>query len=213
MNNWYRIVLTGGPGGGITTLIKELLCTPVWSDRIAVLPEAVSMMQQINISAEKQLFQRIVVHFQIALEDGLACALDSKESRTILCHRGSLDPLAYWLDCGWPQDEFFEFTGTRLEEHYSRYDAVIHLVTAADGASEYYTRWPNSHRTESIEQAIQLDLLLHQVWSGHPRYFHLDNNNRSWTEKAQEAKAILETLMGVARESNIPGGNRGIVNG
>jgi len=49
--------------------------------------------------------------------------------RLVLCHRGSLDPLAYWLAYGWTEGWFFACTVTTRQEHYSRYDAVIHLVT------------------------------------------------------------------------------------
>ena len=185
------IVLTGGPGGGKTTLIEELQKDPVWMHRISALPEAISLMRQIGVSAREQLFQRVMVHLQMALEDGLDHALGSGDSRTILCHRGSLDPLAYWLDCGWPEEEFFTFTGTSLEEHYQRYAAVIHLVTAADGAEQHYTRWPDAHRPEEIEDAVRLDRLLNQVWHGHPQYYRLDNEGCDWASKSRAAREIL----------------------
>ena len=104
------------------------------------------MMRHVGLSPRGKLFQRVMVHLQIALEDGLNRALGPNDSRAILCHRGSLDPLAYWLDRGWQEDEFFTFTGTTLEMHYQRYAVVLHLVTAADGAAEYYKRWPDAHR-------------------------------------------------------------------
>lgn len=37
-----------------------------------------------------------------------------------------------------------------------RYDAVVHLVTAADGAENFYTLANNEVRTESIEQAVEI---------------------------------------------------------
>ena len=36
----------------------------------------------------------------MALEDGLNDALGSQDPRCIICHRGSLDPLAFWLSTG-----------------------------------------------------------------------------------------------------------------
>lgn len=193
------IAVTGGPGGGKSILIEELLHDPAWSGRIAVLPEAISLIRQIGVSPREQLFQRVMVHLQMALEDGLERALGDSHPRTILCHRGSLDPLAYWLDRDWSLEAFFAFTGTSLEEHYRRYTAVIHLVTAADGASAHYTRWPQAHRPEEVEDAIRIDQLLHHAWRGHPAYYRLDNEGRDWEAKSQAARAILAGLLSANR--------------
>lgn len=189
------VVLTGGPGGGKTTLIEELARDPPWAGRFAALPEAIHHMRFINISARERLFQRVMVHLQISLEDGLDRALGLDDPRAILCHRGSLDPLAYWLDRGWPEEEFFTFTGTKRQDHYRRYTAVIHLVTAADGAPAYYARWPDAHRPEQIKDALRLDGLLHDVWRDHPHYYRLDNEGRDWPAKAEEARRVLSGLL------------------
>jgi hypothetical protein len=141
---------------------------------------------------------RLAVEIRCSLEEGLACALDLADLHLILPHRGTLDPLdplAYWLDRGWPEAEFFAFTGTNRVEHYRRYAAVIHLVTAADGAPARYTRWPGAHRPEQIEDAIRLDRLLHQVWRDHPHYYRLDNERKDWPAKSGEARRILSGLL------------------
>jgi hypothetical protein len=153
-------------------------------------------LRNVNISPQEKLFQRVMVQMQIAMEDGLTHALEADERNIILCHRGSLDPLAYWLDRGWPEEEFFVYTGTTRAEHYQRYGVVIHLVTAADGAVEHYKRYPDAHRPETPQQAIHLDRLLQQVWSGHPRYFRIDNVNCVWSTKAQKAQKLLTKICG-----------------
>ena len=189
------IVLTGGPGGGKSTLLEELRHDPVWSGQFAALPEAIFMMRHVGISPRVRLFQRVMVHLQIALEDGLDQALGSGDPRPIFCHRGSLDPLAYWTDRGWPEEVFFKYTETTQEQHYRRYNAVIHLVTAADGAEEHYARWPEAHRPEQIVDAIRLDGLLHRVWRDHPCYHRIDNVGKSWKGKAEKARGILSDLL------------------
>ena len=151
------IVLTGGPGGGKSTLIEELRRDPAWVARFVALPEAVHYARFTNISPQDKLLQRVIVHLQMALEDGLDRALGPEDSRPIICHRGSLDPLAFWRQRGWPVDEFFPFIGICREDHYRRYAGVIHLVTAADGVPREYTRWPVAHRPEEPEEAIRLD--------------------------------------------------------
>jgi hypothetical protein len=184
-------VLTGGPGGGKTALIRELAADPAWRGRLLALPESIAVAGQTGVSPREPLFQRLMVEVQRGMEDAVARALGLDDRRIVLCHRGTLDPLAYWLDRGWPEEEFFAFTSTTRAEHYGRYAVVIHLVTAADGAVEHYRRWPDAHRPELPEDAIRLDRLLERVWSGHPHYHRVDNTGRDWLAKAAEARAIL----------------------
>ncbi len=91
-----------------------------------------------------------------------------------------------------------------MEEHYRRYEAVIHLVTAADGASLHYTRWPEAHRPEGIEDAVRLDGLLHYVWRDHPQYHRLDNEGRDWASKSQAAREILAGVTHAGNRGNSP---------
>jgi predicted ATPase len=99
------IVLTGGPGGGKTALIEELRRDPFWRGRVAVLPEAISLMGGLGVSPQEKRFQRLMVALQMALEDALRAALDDRSPRLVLCHRGSLDPLAYWRARGWAEGD------------------------------------------------------------------------------------------------------------
>jgi hypothetical protein len=56
-----------------------------------------------------------------------------------------------------------------------RYEAVIHLVTSADGATEFYTNTNNEARYESSKDAIELDKKLINAWVGHPHFSIIDN--------------------------------------
>jgi len=183
---------TSSHKGGKTTLIEELACDSAWVVRFVALPEAIALMRFLNLSPREQLFQRAMVHLQMALEDGLDRALGLEDPRAILCHRGSLDPLAYWLARGWAEEEFFACTATTRREHYARYDAVIHLVTAAEGALHAYQRYPEAHRPEMLQEAVHLDHLLRRVWGGHPRYVLIDNAGRDWHAKSAAARQALE---------------------
>jgi len=189
------IALTGGPGGGKSSLIEDLRQDPDWAGCFVALPEAVQYARFLGISPGEKLFQRAVVHLQIGLEGGLVQALGSTDPRPILCHRGSLDPIAFWRQRGWSEDEFYDWVGLSRQEHYQRYAGVIHLVTAADGVEREYTRWPQAHRPEEAGEAIQLDRWLAEAWGEHPHYYRLDNLAQNWEAKSRAARAILAELI------------------
>ena len=204
MSRSVFVALTGGPGGGKSTLVEELRCDPAWSGRVVFLPEAISVAGRVGLSPREQTFQRVMVTLQMALEDGLERGLVRDRPRVVLCHRGSLDPLAYWLDRGWPPAQFYAVTGTVLEEHYRRYAAVLHLVTAADGARQHYLRWPHAHRRETAEEARRLDGLLGHVWGAHPHYHWVGNEGRDWAAKSEAARRILQRVMPAGGRVAVP---------
>jgi hypothetical protein len=189
MNRPLAIVLTGGPGGGKTTLIDELCTDPSANKNWISVPEAGPLLFRAGLDARQKSFERATVRLQIALEESISQA--ASPHQVLLCHRGTLDPLAYWLRNGWLETEFFSFTGMTREQHHRRYFGVIHLQTAAIGASEFYHRWPDSHRPETIEQAAAIDRLCCRVWQDHPRYFLIDNTHRNWPDKGRAAREVM----------------------
>ena len=58
-----------------------------------------------------------------------------------------------------------------------RYDAVFHLVTAAIGAEKFYTTANNAARSETLEQARDLDYKTLEAWIGHPGLRVIDNSS------------------------------------
>jgi hypothetical protein len=165
---------------------------PEFRDRFVMLPEAVFSAVNTGVSPNEKLFQRMMVNIQMYLEDAVDRALGPEDNRAIICHRGSLDPLAYWIKKGWDEEEFFKYTGMSIGDYYARYDLVIHLVTAADGALRYYKRWPDAHRIEFPEEAVSIDISLRRIWGGHPRFYLIDNADKGWDRKAAEASGILK---------------------
>ena len=66
----------------------------------------------------------------------------------------------------------------------NRYDAIIHMVTAADGAESTYS---DNTRYESIEEAIEKDQLLMAAYKSHPNQIIIDNDSC----ENFEAKVVL----------------------
>ena len=191
-------MLTGGPGGGKTELMRELRADDPYAERWILVPEAAPLLFQAGLDGREKRFQWAVVQLQIALEE--SCAKSACPEQVLICHRGTLDPLAYWLRNGWDESEFFECTAMSRDEHYRRYFGVIHLQTAAIGAEAHYRRWPDAHRPETLAQAAEIDRLCVHAWRGHPRYVLIDNADRDWLEKARAARSVLTRWLVSANE-------------
>ena len=148
-----RIVLTGGPGGGKTTLLHDLRREDPEVERWVLVPEAATILIQAGHRPGSREFQLAVVKVQLALEK--ACALPARPGQVLVCDRSTVDSLAYWLDIGGTEEEFFEETGLTCEEHYGRYAGAIHLQTAAIGAPEHYQQLSDGARMEDPEMAAR----------------------------------------------------------
>jgi predicted ATPase len=161
----FRIVLTGGPGGGKTTA-ADLYRREI-GDSVVIVPEAATILylggfpRAGDIEVRKAT-QRAIYHVQTNLEDAQAAHF---RSRVLLCDRGTIDGAAYWPG---PPDEFFSHLGTTIEAELFRYDAVIFFETAAVGGIAI--EGGNPARTESNDEAVRLDATLRSMWSKHPNF-------------------------------------------
>jgi len=120
-------------------------------------------------------------------------AMASDGESVLLCDRGLLDISAYI-----PQDLWLALLEERAMDNaqaLGSYDAVVHLVTAADGAEEFYTTANNGARTETAEQARHLDALVHKAWSSHKAHFTIDNSGQGGFPEKQQR--VIDTIMQV----------------
>jgi CYTH domain-containing protein len=83
-----------------------------------------------------------------------------------------------------------------------RYEAVLHLVTAADGALAFYTTENNAVRSETPEQARALDRRLRDAWVGHPHLRVIDNATE-FAQKVQRVTAAVCRVVGVPEPREI----------
>jgi hypothetical protein len=73
---------------------------------------------------------------------------------------------------------------------------VLHLVTAADGAPQYYDSLTNEARYETIEDAIEKDQALREAYMGHPHFHMIANNFSTFDSKIQSAKESVLNILG-----------------
>ncbi len=192
----FRVVLTGGPGGGKTTA-ADLYRREIGED-VVIVPEAATLLYtggfpRIGENGVRKATQRAIYHVQKNLEDAQAAHY---QSRVLLCDRGTVDGAAYWPES--PED-FFSHVETTLEAEFARYDAVIFFETAAVGGISI--EGGNPSRIESLNEALNLDARLRQLWSGH-RHFVFVPHNASFLRKINSGLAELERLVAGFRRQN-----------
>jgi len=155
------VVLTGGPGAGKTAVLEAVqgsLCP-----HMATLPEAASIafgggFPRLASDQARMAAQRAIGAIQRELELVLAAEGDVAVG---LCDRGSLDGLAYWPGS---EDEFLAQMRTTREAELARYAAVLHLRVPEP---THYDR-RNALRTESAEEAREIDARIEHAWRDHP---------------------------------------------
>ncbi len=177
-----RIVLTGGPAAGKTTLISRILKEFKQDDgwRVITVPESatelitgfgikpfgncVSMLEFQDFVISDQLHKE-----QLALK---AAKMVPEENVLIVYDRALLDDKAYITD-----EEFASTLakfGRTEADVLASYDAVLHLITCAKGA-EFAYNFGNAARTESLEYAREMDDRTLRAWSGHHNLTVIDN--------------------------------------
>ena len=119
-------------------------------------------------------FQINLMRLQMDLEDifvQIALSNDDMPPTIILCDRGVMDGQAYTSDIVW--QAILDETGwSTIHLRERRYEAVVHMVTAADGAEKFYSSASNEARYETLQEARELDKRLINAWVGHP-HFHI----------------------------------------
>ena len=143
-------------------------------------------------------WETAILRQQLQIEDMFGeiaqnCAPD--RHAVLLCDRGTMDVLAYLGKEAF--DEVCEENGWTVPGlRDRRYNAVVHLVTAADGAEKFYTLENNKARRESAEEAKELDRKLCQAWVGH-NSLHIIHNSGSFEEKMVRVTAAVCDALGV----------------
>lgn len=190
------IVFTGGPCGGKTTALSQVSeCLKDLGNGVICVPEAATLI----FSSGGHLFmdrytpnqaiefQKCLMSLQINLEEIFKriVAINAISPTVFaLCDRGLMDGSAYLPREQW-EVLLNELGIYESEIKQARYDLVIHLTTAADGAEAFYTLGNNKARHESTKEAIELDKKLRLAWLGHPKHLIVTNDYKDFSAKIQ----------------------------
>lgn len=156
-----KIVFTGGPSAGKTSLIKRLKEVYNEEPSLFFAPEIASMLLANGFPRcaykENLIFQQqAIFHTQMQMEN----LIDKERSFQIaFFDRGLMDALAYVNN----NNEIHASSQDLL----NRYDKIFHLEVAPPFK---YTNQNNKARTESYEEALKLENRLKELWGAHPNY-------------------------------------------
>lgn len=195
-----KIVVTGGPCAGKSTAMSWI--QNAFSEMgyiVLFVPETATELINGGVApwscasnCEYQRYQMILQAQKEAIFESAAKGMKA-DKVLIVCDRGMLDNKAYMS-----QDEFdkvlseLNYNEVELRDHY---DAVFHLVSAAKGASEFYTTANNAARKESIKEAALLDDQLIYAWSGHP-HLRVIENKGSFDDKMKNLIKEIASFLG-----------------
>lgn len=197
MKQITKIVLTGGPCAGKTTALKFLRENLIKNGYGAVVvPETSTELFSSGISPSKMNFlfdfHQTQLDVQMTKEKLFEQACQNFKNFdhiVLICDRGVVDAKVYIGDEGFAK--LLKTNHLTEEKVMSRYDAVFKLVSAANGASEFYTLENNSVRKESVEEAVILDNRVTEVWKSHPHFETIDNS----TDFEQKMTRLLNSIL------------------
>lgn len=106
-----------------------------------------------------------------------------------------MDGQAYVTEQVW-QALLDETAWSTIQLRDRRYECVIHMETAANGAVKFYTGENNEARYESIEEARVLDKKLIDAWTGHPAFHVIDNiKDQNFQDKVNRVvESVFHTI-------------------
>ena len=195
-----KIVITGGPCAGKTTAkgkiqkeFSKLGYTVLFISETATELISGGVAPWTLVSNEE--YQKCQISMQKRKEEiyEQAAGKMGAEKVLIICDRGVMDNRAYMNDQEF--ENVMRALGLHEVEERDQYDAVFHLTTAAKGALEAYTLSNNGARTETPEQAREIDDRLIAAWTGHPHLRVIDNST-SFEGKLSRLVAEIASFLG-----------------
>ena len=207
MKDIKRIVLTGGPCAGKTTaLVRIVEHFSNLGFKVFTVPEVPTMYSQGGwsyLTPNPKLYyegELAILQTQLALEDSFMRLAETCTKPTfVVCDRGTMDISAYISHDMW--HELCDRCGTDPNRLRQRYDAVLHLVSAADGAEQYYTLATNANRyeqanEEGLQLARDLDKKVNRAWKGHP-HLRVINNHDDFDAKINRVILEISNVLGL----------------
>lgn len=193
-----KIVLTGGPGSGKTSVLKRIKDEYTAKGmKVIIVPETATEIINMGIKpfGEDKVdiveFQKLVLQYQLVKENIVdKYMMGAKQDCLIIYDRGMMDGQAFVST-----DEFRDVIHSACpnKDYYdllNSYDLIINLVSRPD----FYTIENNPSRSESAGRAMELGDLTLGSWLGHERLRVVKPKDKI-EEKEDEVIEIIDDLL------------------
>ncbi|HBO99841.1 MAG: hypothetical protein UU35_C0013G0009 [Candidatus Uhrbacteria bacterium GW2011_GWC2_41_11] len=179
----YRLLITGGPGSGKTTVIRAL--EKKFFGRVLAVPEAATMLLQGGFPPPGQhpdlillrAFQRAIFYLTVELETAYVHQAEKRDAQMIVSDRGRLDGEAYMKG---GRDAFLSDIGIQdRQNHLLIYHQIIYLESVATYSPDLWVQNAGNHFRMESDPAVAaaVDRRTLHAWSDHPHVHYFSCKN------------------------------------
>lgn len=191
---YFKIVLTGGPRGGKSTIQKEIVKELSKYYRIYNVPETATELSANLVKpafCDEKYFQKKVFDRQLFKEKEAldVCKYENKDNSIILCDRGLFDNLVYLSDKS-NFDCFVSDSNSNYLDLLDSYNLVIHLESSTLNDDLEYENDTNLERYEPRDIARGLDYETKNAYLGHRNIKII----KPYTDFSLKKKEVIDTI-------------------
>lgn len=192
----FKLVLTGGPSGGKSSILEAVKRELRYSDlKVIALNETSTELVLAGYFWKQEVidleaFHKAVFKLQYQKEkihEELIKTLPS-EKVLLICDRGLMDSKVYLPKTSF--ENLLKEMNLTEEQILDGYDMVVHLETSLEMHAKEYNYPSQESKEASIYQAKELDNKIKQAWSKNKKHYVIDVQS-NFEEKEQQALEII----------------------
>jgi len=200
----FKICVTGGPCSGRTTAISRLKERFADDFVVYTVPDVIAMAQSAGCEPTTEALHlplariaRKKIQLQMDLESFYENIAVSNPKNVVIITNGGVCDHFIGLTEADKKEILEQFGWNQSYLSHERYNLVLHLVTAAAGAEEFFVGLDGAPRKESVEEARALDQQVMAQWDSHPCLVVIDNSSVGFNGKINKAIEKVSQFFGL----------------